>query len=191
MKIEIDLRKSLHENASSYFDEAKKTDRKLEGLEKAITDLQSRIKELEAKGVRQAKQLARKRPRQWFEKFRWFNSSDGFLAIGGRDATSNESIVLKQMQPEDKYFHADIHGAPHVIVKAEGREVPEETLKEAACFAVTFSSAWKLGFASYDVYSVKPEQVSKKAMAGEALGKGAFMIYGQRQWFRKMPLSLA
>jgi hypothetical protein len=33
------------------------------------------------------------------------------------------------------------------------------------------------------VYAVKKDQVSKKAPAGESLGKGAFMIYGERKWF--------
>jgi len=192
MHIEIDLRKSLHENASDYFEKSKKTAKKLEGLEKAMKDLQEKISVLERKGLeKKAEKLVKKKPRQWFEKFRWFYSSDGFLVLGGRDAHSNETLVKNHLEKEDAYFHAEIHGAPHVIVKAEGKKVPEITLGETASFAVTFSSAWKLGFASCDVYSALPEQVSKKAPSGESLATGAFMIYGKRNWFRKTPLSLA
>lgn len=192
MKIEIDLRKSLHENASDYFEKSKKAARKLSGLEKAVKEVGARIKALEKEAPeKKEEKLSRKKPKQWFEKFRWFYSSDGFLVLGGRDAHSNEFLLKNHMEKEDKYFHAEIHGAPHVVIKTDGKIVPEKTLEEAACFAVTFSSAWKLGFASYDVYSVAPEQVSKKAPSGESLSTGAFMIYGKRQWFRKASLSLA
>jgi len=29
--------------------------------------------------------------RQWYEKFRWFTSSEGFLVVAGKDTVSNES----------------------------------------------------------------------------------------------------
>ena len=28
--------------------------------------------------------------KEWYEKFRWFYSSEGFLCIGGRDSTTND-----------------------------------------------------------------------------------------------------
>ncbi|MBU0662041.1 fibronectin-binding domain-containing protein, partial [Candidatus Micrarchaeota archaeon] len=34
-------------------------------------------------------------------------------------------------------------------------------------------------------------QVSKSAPSGESLGTGAFMIYGEREWFRKTPIEFA
>lgn len=56
-----------------------------------------------------------KRKLRWFEKFRWFVSSDGFLVIGGRDAGTNEMVVKKHMEPQDIYLHSDIHG-PHPLL---------------------------------------------------------------------------
>ena len=41
------------------------------------------------------KKLERKKSREWFEKFHWFYTSEGFLCIGGRDSTSNEIIIKK------------------------------------------------------------------------------------------------
>ena len=58
-------------------------------------------------------------------------------------------------------------------------------------FAGVFSKAWSAGIASVDVYSVKPEQVSKSAPSGESMGTGAFMIYGKRQWYRNQPMQIA
>ena len=141
--------------------------------------------------VKVEKQLKKKRVKKWFENFHWFYSGDNFLVLSGRDAKSNEVVVKKHMEPNDVYFHAEIYGAPHTIIKTNKKEVPKETLAQAAQFAGIFSRAWKHGLATIDVYSVKPEQVSKKAPTGESIGSGAFMIYGKRNWFRKIPLLFA
>jgi len=191
-EIEIDFSKSLEENASLYFEKGKKARAKAARIRKAIENTKKKLKK-ETRKVAEKKEPAiyRKRKRSWFEKFHWFYSGDGFLAIGGRDAQSNETVVKKYMEEQDLYFHADIQGAPHCIVKTGGKSVPEQTKKEAARFAAAFSKAWPSGIASVDVYSVKPEQVSKKAPSGESMGTGAFMIYGKRTWYRKTPLSIA
>ena len=83
---------------------------------------------------------------------------------------------------------ADIIGAPFVIIKTEGREISEQTIKEAAEFAAAFSSAWKEMFSAVDVYWVHPDQVSKTPPSGEFLSKGSFMIYGKKNYLRKISL---
>jgi hypothetical protein len=128
---------------------------------------------------------------KWFEKLRWFLSSDGLLVIAGRDATTNEMVVKKHMENRDIYFHSDIHGAASVVIKALEDEVPESTLKEAASFAASFSSAWSQGFGSVDVYWVHPDQVSKTPQSGEFVPKGAFIIRGSRNYVRNAPLLVA
>ena len=55
----------------------------------------------------------------WFEKFHWFISSDGYLVVGGRDAQQNEILVKRFMTQHDIFVHADIHGAPCVIIKMD------------------------------------------------------------------------
>jgi len=192
VEIIIDFSKSLEANASDYFERAKKARVKAERIKRAIQNTKRKLERESAKHEEKKEdRIFRKRKRAWFEKFHWFYSSDGFLVIGGRDAQSNEAIVKKHMEKEDVYFHADIQGAPHCIVKAEGRPVPETTKKEAAAFAGVFSKAWSTGIASVDVYSVKPEQVSKSAPSGESMGVGAFMIYGKRRWYKKQPMRIA
>ena len=189
-RIEIDFSRGLEENASAYFDKGKKAKEKAVRIRKAIENTEKKLKK-KSKHPEQESQIFKKRKKSWFEKFHWFHSSDGFLVIGGRDAQSNEAIVKKHMDKNDLYFHADIQGAPHCVVKAEGKIVPEKTKKEAAQFAAAFSKAWPAGISTVDVYSVKPEQVSKKAPSGESMGTGAFMIYGKRDWYRKTPVRIA
>ncbi|HLD97591.1 MAG TPA: NFACT RNA binding domain-containing protein, partial [Candidatus Nanoarchaeia archaeon] len=123
--------------------------------------------------------------KEWYEKFRWFISSEGFLCIGGRDASTNDIVVKKHADSSDIVFHTELPGSPFFIVKAESNKsgvIGQPTIEEAAIATASYSRAWKAGLQSADVYHVKPEQVSKQAKAGEYLSKGAFMIYGRKEY---------
>ncbi|MFC1488122.1 NFACT RNA binding domain-containing protein [Thermoproteota archaeon] len=135
--------------------------------------------------------LLKRSKKEWFEKFRWVYSSDGFLVIGGRDATTNEILVKKQMEPHDIVFHAEIVGAPFVLVKTEGKTVPEQTINEAAQLAASYSRAWKELFSTINVYWIYPEQVSKSPPSGQSLPKGSFMIRGTKNFVRSVPMNIA
>lgn len=189
MKVELDCRKTAFQNAQDYFEKSKKARKKIEGLKKAMLMLKSRASESERGPIK--KGLQRRRKREWFEKFNWFISSDGLLCIAGRDRQSNEMVVKKHMQESDLYFHADIQGSAHCVLKTQDNVASEATMKECAIFAAVHSKAWNEKLSSTDVYCVLPSQVSKSAPSGEALASGAFMIYGERKWFRKTPLNYA
>ena len=184
MKILLHVEKSLEENAAHYYDRAKKVAKKREGAaealaqnkEKLATLLKKRDKELVSKEEHHKAALRKK---EWYEKFRWFFSSEGFLVIGGRDATSNEVVIKKHTESNDVVFHTDMAGSPFFVIKTEGKAPGEATLKEVADATATFSRAWKLGLAGSSTFWVTPDQVSKKTMSGEYMGKGAFMIYGK------------
>jgi len=77
-----------------------------------------------------------------------------------------------------------------VIAKSEGKPIPDETKAEAVSFAVSFSRSWKAGVGVADGYWVDAKQVSKSPPSGEYLGKGAFMIYGSRNYVRNIALSI-
>jgi len=202
MDIEIDLSKSVDENAALYFEKSKEARKKIEGLNKALHLAEvkaSQRDQLNAQKeiIKQQKKEKDKISKKWFYPFRWFFTSDNLLVVGGRDAIGNEQIVKNKMKKNDIYFHAEVFGAPHCFIQApekfEGEVfvAPENSMHEAASFAATFSKAWEEVRPIADVYSVKPEQVSKSAKSGESMGTGAFMIYGERNWFKKTPLSCA
>ncbi|MDL5503316.1 MAG: NFACT RNA binding domain-containing protein, partial [Candidatus Methanoperedens sp.] len=88
-------------------------------------------------------------------------------------------------------FHAHVSGSPAVVIKTEGKEVPETTLLEAAQFTVSYSGIWKSGQMSGDAYWVLPEQVSKTPESGEYVAKGAFVIRGKRNYFKDVMLGAA
>lgn len=194
-KIRLYLTKSIGENAELYYEKAKKAKHKLEGALKAYEDTKRKLKEVEKlieeemKKELSVKKLER-RKKKWFEKFRWFVSSEGFLVLAGKDASTNENLIKKHMNENDLYCHADVYGAPHVVIK-DGQNAGEKTLFEACQFAVSMSKAWSQGLYSADAYWAYPSQVTKQAPSGEYMGKGAFMVYGKRNWFHGLPLKLA
>ncbi|MFB6141406.1 MAG: ribosome rescue protein RqcH [Halosimplex sp.] len=135
----------------------------------------------------------------WYEAYRWFHTSDGFLVIGGRDADDNEDLVRKYLDRGDRFFHAQAHGGPATILKATGPsesydgdvEIPEQSRREAAQFAVSYSSVWKDGKFAGDVYEVGPDQVSKTPESGEFLEKGGFAIRGDRTYYESTEVGVA
>ncbi len=195
-RILLDSHLGIPENAEKYYNKGKKAKKKIKGANIAIEKTRKEIEKAESKrdvALEQIKipQKRVKKELKWYEKLRWFLSSDGFLVVGGRDAATNESVVKKYLENQDIYLHSDIHGAPSVVIKSNGKEIPENTLNEAASLAASFSSAWTKGFGSQDVYWVHPDQVSKTPESGEFVAKGAFIIRGTRNYIRGVPLFIA
>ncbi|HID43413.1 MAG TPA: DUF814 domain-containing protein, partial [Archaeoglobaceae archaeon] len=179
-KIVLNLDKSIPQIADEYYEKAKKIKRKLEGLIPAIEETKKAI-ESEGSIKRYSSSMRIVRKREWFERFRWFITSEGFLVIGGRNASMNSEIVSKYMESNDLFFHTQSPGAPVTVIK-RGQEAGEKSIIEAAQFAATYSSLWKESKYSGEVYYVKPEQVKKAAKAGEYLAKGSFYIEGKRNY---------
>jgi predicted ribosome quality control (RQC) complex YloA/Tae2 family protein len=189
MQITLSLQKSLEQNAAVYYEKAKKAKKKIEGAKEAIARAEQRLAKLEKELQKESRDKEGSahlpaRKKEWYEKFRWFYSSEGFLCIGGRDATTNEIVIKKHAEKDDIVFHTDMAGSPFFVVKSRGAKVGEATLKEAAQATGAYSKAWKLGLSTSDVFYVKPEQVSKEAQSGEYMSKGSFMIRGKTTYIR-------
>lgn len=188
MRIKLDITKSIHENAAMYYDEAKRIRKKIDGLEKAIADSEKELEKAIAEERKQKESVRIKKEKKWYEKFHWFFTGAGKLAIGGKDAKQNDFVFAKHMEDADLFFHADIQGASAVILKG-GINASDEELQEVAQFAASFSNAWKNANASVDAYAVRKEQLSKHASGGY-IPTGGFGISGERKWFRNTKLGL-
>lgn len=194
----LDFRKNTTENANDYYDMAKNDKRRIEGAKEALKKTEDTLqeKEFEKDLKEQEKVTLIKQPKkQWYEKYRWFVSSDGFVVVGGKDASSNEVLVKKYMEKDDLFFHTELRGAPSVILKNPEKkkveEIPELTIKEAATFAGSYSNAWREGFGSTKIFYVFPDQVTKSPNPGEYLTKGAFFIKGNKNFLPTPYLELS
>jgi predicted ribosome quality control (RQC) complex YloA/Tae2 family protein len=184
MELKLAINKTLEQNAETYFDQAKKYKKKIPSIKKVIDIYKDKLEKAEEISS-QERMIREPRPKkEWFEKFRWFISSDGFLVIGGRDATTNEIVIKKYTDKNDIVFHTELPGSPFVVIKnPENKEIPKQTIKESAEFCASFSKSWKASRTTAEVYHINPEQVSKEAPSGTAaLAKGSFMINGKRNY---------
>ena len=225
--VTLDSSKTVHQNAQSYFEEARVQKSKAEGaiiaLEKTERSIERAVKRA-AKDAAAGKLRAKSRARRfWFEKYKWAVVSGGNFLIGGKDAKGNDALVKKHLSLKDLYFHADLHGAPSCSLKLKDGLVPnnssevfipqgvaslqisqslggdledargleESILQEGAQIAVCWSRAWGSGGAAATAFHARSTQVSKTTETGESLSRGSFVVRGQRNWHRNIPLEMA
>ena len=220
--VELHLDESVHQNAKRWFDKGRKQRDKgagariaLENTRKELAKARKEKKKLEASGkvsgIRRSRRL-------WFERHRWSILDSGHLMVGGRDAKGNDMLVKKHLRSDDRYVHADLHGASSCVMKLKAGfiddphppsslpqgvpalrlvdtidvvEFSEEAQTQAATMSLAWSRAWNAGRAGGTVFWARPGQVSKSAETGEFIGKGSFIIRGQRNWIRDVSLELA
>lgn len=186
MRIELDINKSIEANASEYYERIKKLKKKLEGAKDALEDSYSKLNKLISDKDELIKNLKKEKKdiikKEWYEKFRWFISSEGFLVIGGRDATSNEIVIKKHTEPNDLVFHTDMVGSPFFVIKTNNKIPGKATISEAADATVTFSRAFKLNVSTTKTFMARPSQLTKEAKAGEYVPKGGFITTGKLEY---------
>jgi predicted ribosome quality control (RQC) complex YloA/Tae2 family protein len=194
---QVEMQPSLAKVSSMLFVRAKEMERGNASIEEARAKLLAQIEKLRGQTAAiHKKVLVRKQTsKEWYERYRWFVTTDGLMAIGGRDTSSNSALIRKHLTEHDIVFHAEVHGSPFFIVKnaaaptQEGKIEP--SLQQVAQATVSFSRAWKDSLSSADAYWVLPEQVKKGAPTGQFLPKGSFVIEGKRSYLKGVEIRLA
>jgi len=191
-KIKINTDSPLQSIASVLFNQAKKQSGAINSIEAIKEKTEKKLKKFQnqTEAERNLEVVTEIRKKNWFERYRWFMTTDGFLTIGGRDAASNSAVIRKHLDKNDKVFHGDIFGSPFFILK-DAENVPDTTMNEIAHATVCFSRAWREALYGVSAYWVLPDQVKKSAPSGEFLPKGSFTIEGQRNFIKSETLKLA
>ena len=191
-KIKINTESPLQSIASVLFNQAKKQSGAINSIQAIKEKTEKKLKKFQnqTEAERNLEVVSEIRKKNWFERYRWFMTTDGFLTIGGRDAASNSAVIRKHLDKDDKVFHGDIFGSPFFILK-EAENAPDTTMNEIAAATVCFSRAWREGLYGVSAYWVLPDQVKKSAPSGEFLPKGSFTIEGQRNFIKSETLKLA
>ncbi len=191
--ITLDYTKGLDANASDLYQKGKDIGEKAKRAEEALAESRAELAKVQ-KGIDKAKLEAagKAQPTKqfWFERYKWFITTGGRLVIAGRDAHTNDNVVKKHLKDGDLYAHADVHGAPSVIVK-EGSKASEQELRESCQFALAQSKSWIAALSEGTAFWVYPDQVSKTPNPGEFVPRGAFIIRGKRNYEHHLPIELA
>jgi len=68
-------------------------------------------------------------------------SKDGFVVWVGRNSRQNEIVTFDKGGPQDLWLHAHGVAGSHVIVKFDGRQIPDKVIEGAAALAAYYSAS--------------------------------------------------
>jgi predicted ribosome quality control (RQC) complex YloA/Tae2 family protein len=151
--IQLDPKLSALENAKSLYERAKKREsRKIQAesreteLEKKLAELQQLHEGLETKNDRELAELLKTHAPAEKKQVRSepgirYDAPHEFTVLVGRSAKENDIVTFKLAKSKDVWLHAQGYPGSHVIIQAENREVPYETILFAAQLAAAYSKA--------------------------------------------------
>ena len=99
-----------------------------------------------------------------------FVSEDGFDIYVGKNNFQNDYLTFEFANGNDWWFHAKKMPGSHVILRTEGREVPDRAFEEAARLAAKYSTA-------RDAEKVEIDYTLKKNVKKPAGAKPGFVVY--------------
>jgi len=99
-----------------------------------------------------------------------YRSSDGFHIYVGKNNFQNEDLTFGLATGNDWWFHAKGVPGSHVVVKAEGKELPDRVYEEAGQLAAYYSAA-------RNAAKVEVDYLQRKQIKKPAGGKPGFVIY--------------
>lgn len=118
----------------------------------------------------------KKPSKKWYERYRWFFSSNDKLVVSGKSFRNNQTILKRYTKPEDLVLGSDFSSSIAVI-KTENEQLPAETIYEAAVMIASYSKAWEENMENIPVFYVRPDQVlrNEEAKAIEFSGERKFL----------------
>lgn len=158
--IPLDPQLSPMENAKKYFEKYSKLKRTYEALSELTVETKAQMEHLESIAaslhialkeddlVQIRQELVeygyiRRKGHEKKQKIKsqpfHYRSSDGFDIYIGKNNYQNEELTFKLANGGDWWFHAKKMPGSHVVVKTEGKELPDRTFEEAAMLAGYYS----------------------------------------------------
>lgn len=194
VKIPLDPNLTMQENAQKHFDKYNKLKRTYQALSSLIVSSKEELKHLESINanleiavseedlmeirqelmdygyIKKRKEGKKKNKRKNISKPFHFVSSDGFHIYVGKNNYQNDELTFKIASNNDWWFHAKNIPGSHVIVKSDGKDIPESTLLEAASLAAYYSKGRESG-------KVEIDYTQRKNIKKPKGGKPGFVVY--------------
>jgi predicted ribosome quality control (RQC) complex YloA/Tae2 family protein len=93
-------------------------------------------------------------------------TKDGFVIWVGRNSRQNDMVTFDKGSPPDLWLHARGVAGAHVIIKVDGRTIPEKVIEQAAALAAYYSAKRADGSVIVDVTERRHVRKIKGAAAG-------------------------
>ncbi len=192
IRIPLDPQLTARENSQKYFDRYNKLKRTFEALSDLTQETKKEVEHLESintaldialkeedlvqikeelteYGYIKRRYGGGKKPKITSRPFHYI-SSDGFHIYVGKNNYQNEELTFKTATGNDWWFHAKGIPGSHVIVKAEGKELPDRVFEEAGALAAYYSKGRGNN-------KVEIDYIQKKHVKKAAGGAPGFVIY--------------
>lgn len=141
-------------------------------------DIDAIRSELTAQGYIRNRQTNVNKRKKEVSKPMHFVSSDGFDIYVGRNNTQNDYLTLKFANSADLWFHTkDIHGSHTVIKLGIDKDVPRQTVLEAARLAAYYSKARESAQVPVDYTVIKNVKKPNGAKPGMVIYEGYNTVY--------------
>lgn len=192
IRIPLDPQLTARENSQKNFDKYNKLKRTYEALTELTEETHREIEHLESisaamdialkeedlvqikeelmeYGYIKKRSIGGKKPKITSKPFHYL-SSDGFHIYVGKNNYQNEELTFKVASGNDWWFHAKGIPGSHVIVKTEGKELPDRTFEEAGALAAYYSKG-------RENEKVEIDYIQRKHVKKAAGGAPGFVIY--------------
>ena len=143
-----------------------------------LEDISVIRRELANEGYIKRSTNAQKKQKAEQSKPMHFVSSDGFDIYVGRNNTQNDYLTLKLANSSDLWFHTkDIHGSHTVIKLGLDKDVPKQTILEAAALAAYYSKARESSQVPVDYTTIKNVRKPNGAKPGMVIYEHYNTVY--------------
>ncbi|MBR0360177.1 MAG: NFACT family protein [Clostridia bacterium] len=143
-----------------------------------LEDISVIRRELANEGYIKRSTNAQKKQKAEQSKPMHFVSSDGFDIYVGRNNTQNDYLTLKLANSSDLWFHTkDIHGSHTVIKLGLDKDVPKQTILEAAALAAYYSKARESSQVPVDYTTIKNVKKPNGAKPGMVIYEHYNTVY--------------
>lgn len=190
--IPLDPQLTAQENAKKYFDKYGKLKRTYEAVTELLEETGKEVAHLESisqaldialseedlvqireelmeSGYIRKRRSSDKKPKVTSKPFHYL-SSDGFHIYVGKNNLQNDELTFKFASGNDWWFHAKDTAGSHVILKSEGKDIPDRAFEEAGRLAAYYSK-------SRGNEKVEIDYVEKKHVKKPASAKPGFVVY--------------
>ena len=192
VKIPLDPQLSAQENAQKYFSKYNKLKRTFEALTDLTAETKQEIDHLESIsaaldiagreedlvqikeelsefGFIKKRPFGAKKPKITSRPYH-YRSTDGFDIYVGKNNYQNEEVTFKIANGNDWWFHAKGIPGSHVVVRTEGKELPDRVFEEAGALAAWYSKG-------RTNEKVEIDYIQRKHVKKAAGGAPGFVIY--------------
>lgn len=143
----------------------------------SVSDINALRAELAEEGYLKRKTAIRKKKTEQ-SKPHHFKSSDGFDIYVGKNNLQNDRLTLRFANTSDIWFHTKkIHGSHTVIKLGLDKNVPKQTMLEAAALAAYYSKARSSNQVPVDYTEIKNVKKPNGAKPGMVIYDGYNTIY--------------